>query len=101
MMVSLLIFQMLSTKNLKQYEPVIRKIFAAGAVSCYYWYRIAALFGFGKFETDTVLINVSAWVPQALITGFCVVLVTFFFWWMVFRKTTGTRWLIRPVFLRQ
>ena len=34
-------------------------IFAAAAVSCYYWFRLPALFGFGVFPGDGMLVDLS------------------------------------------
>ncbi|MEQ1800208.1 MAG: hypothetical protein ABL872_19785 [Lacibacter sp.] len=70
--------------------------FAAAAVSCYYWFRIPALFGFGKFADDGLLINLKTVISPSLITGLCIALVIFFFWWLVFRKPNKLSWIIRP-----
>ena len=91
-------------KNLKDktsiqiYSKKLTAIFAALAVSCYYWYRIPSLFGYGYFKKDGVLINLQpklhSW-PFSLIT---ILLVIFFFYWFVFRKANKKSWTIRPQF---
>jgi hypothetical protein len=70
------------------------RIFAAAAVSTYYWYRIPALVGFDA--RSGVLYNLShvlpAWFPLASHT----VSTAFFFWFLVIRQTKGVSWQKRP-----
>ncbi len=77
----------------------LRQLFACAAVSCYYWYRLPMLVGFGLFPGDGMLIDLStslpSWVPQAspyLTTAF-------FLWWMVVREHRGGPWAQRPTML--
>lgn len=80
------------------YERTLISIFAASAVSCYYWYRIPALFGFGKFSNDGLLINLTSVLSQNIITAIGIVTTLFFFWWLVGRKSNQLSWVIRPEF---
>jgi hypothetical protein len=72
------------------------RIFAAGAVSTYYWYRIPALAGFDPrsgllYDLSHVL---PTWFPlasQAATTAF-------FFWFLVIREVRGVSWQKRPPF---
>ena len=80
------------------YEKRLTSIFAAAGVSTYYYFRIPALIGFGKYNQDGLLINLNAvipdWVPQTL----TLVTTIFFFYWLVVRKPNQASWVIRPKF---
>ncbi len=73
-------------------------VFAASAVSCYYWYRIPYLFGFGQFANDGLLVDLKSSIPAWVIRFITIVLSLFFLYWMVFRKANSNSWLIRPRF---
>ena len=80
------------------YEKRLTSIFAAAGVSMYYFYRIPALIGFGKFNQDGLLINLNGvipnWVPHAL----TFISTIFFFYWLVVRQPNQTSWVVRPKF---
>ena len=80
------------------FQKKLVSLFAAAAVSCYYWFRIPALFGFGEFGTDGLLVNLSSSISQTVITVTCILLSLFFFWWIVFRKPSQLSWVSRPPF---
>lgn len=82
----------------KKYDSIITGIFAASAVSCYYWFRIPSLFGFGKFADDGLLINLSNIIPAWSITVVIIATAIFFFWWMLGRSSKHNSWIIRPQF---
>jgi hypothetical protein len=71
-------------------------IFAATAVSCYYWFRLPALFGFGLFPGGGMLVDLKGIVPEWYSTVLVIATSLFFFWWMVFRKKNKQSWVIRP-----
>jgi hypothetical protein len=73
-------------------------VFAAAAVSCYYWYRIPSLFGFGQFAHDGLLVDLKTTIPAWLVRFITITLSLFFLYWMVFRKANSNSWLIRPRF---
>lgn len=77
-------------------ESTIARIFAAAGVSCYYWFRIPALFGFGEYADDGLLIDLSKTIPAWSVTVFTVLLIIFFFYWIVIRKQNNQSWVIRP-----
>lgn len=77
-------------------EKVLISIFSASAVSCYYWYRLPALFGFGNFPGDGMLIDLTGVIPDWSIVFTILSTTIFFFWWIVFRKNNRIRWEIRP-----
>jgi hypothetical protein len=79
-------------------ERQLACVFGTAAITCYYWYRLPALFGYGLFPDDGVLLNLHGtppewWVPVArlLATGL-------FVWWLVLRKAPARHWLDRPEF---
>jgi len=72
--------------------------FAASAVSCYYWYRVPSLFGFGHFATDGLLIDLKTFIPAWSIRALTYALSLFFVYWLAFRKANNNSWLIRPPF---
>jgi hypothetical protein len=80
------------------HERRLISIFAALGVSCYYWYRIPELFGFGMFEHDGLLLNLKGVLPEWSITATAVAAAIFFFYWLVIRKQNKTHWLIRPAY---
>jgi hypothetical protein len=79
-------------------ERILIAIFSAAAVSCYYWFRIPALFGFGVFPGDGMLVDLTGVLPEWAITVMVVVLTLFFFWWIVFSKQRKISWVIRPAY---
>jgi hypothetical protein len=79
-------------------EKVLIAIFSATAVSCYYWFRIPALFGFGIFPGDGMLIDLTGVLPRWTLTMTIIVMTLFFFWWIVFSKQKKISWTSRPTY---
>lgn len=79
-------------------EKTVITLFAAAAVSCYYWFRIPALVGYGIFPTDGMLIDLSGLIPKWFITITIIASTLFFFWWIVLREQKSIKWAIRPVY---
>jgi len=77
-------------------EKVLIPIFSAAAVSCYYWFRIPALFGFGIFPGDGMLIDLTGALPEWSFTVATFATTLFFFWWIVFSKQNKISWMTRP-----
>lgn len=98
MTVTLIIYEMLTRVLPQQYHLKLVNIFAAAGVSCYYWYRIPALFGFGNFGDDGLLINLRHVLPQWSVTAMAVAAAIFFFYWLVIRGSNKQSWVIRPPF---
>ncbi len=73
-------------------------VFSAAAVSCYYWFRIPALIGFGLFPEDGMLIDLSNTLPEWSVTAIIITFTLFFFWWIVIRKQNRISWASRPVY---
>jgi len=79
-------------------KKILIGLFSASAVSCYYWYRLPALFGFGIFPNDGVLVNLTGTLPSWVITILIFSTTLFFFWWILFGKQNKFSWVIRPIF---
>ena len=101
MMVTLLIYLLITAIAKAGPERLVINIFAAAAVSCYYWYRIPNLLGFGMFNNDGMLVDLKNSLPEWGITAISLLLVAFFFYWLVIRKENKKSWTIRPAFLQQ
>ncbi len=84
--------KILTLKN----EKTLINIFAASAVSCYYWFRLPALFGLGKFTGDGMLIDLSGVIPAWWVQVIIVAITVFFFIWMVLPVRKPVSWLYRP-----
>ncbi|MDX2359592.1 MAG: hypothetical protein QNK23_02220 [Crocinitomicaceae bacterium] len=82
-------------------EKVLLPLFATSAVTCYYWFRIPALFGFGIFPGDGMLIDLSGTFPAWSIMATISSTTIFFFWWIVIRKSAKTSWMRRPSFAKR
>jgi len=95
---SLLLFLGLQKYLAESRKELLVSIFAAAAVSLYYWYRLPALVGFGLFPGDGRLVDLTgilpAWSPMLLQVG----ALLFFGWWMLGRKPAEKGWTIRPPF---
>lgn len=76
----------------------LQRGFAAAAVCCYYWYRLPALLGFGRFPGDGVLVDLSAtlpaWFPLASRTLTTAALLA----WLLRSPGVPASWLRRPPF---
>lgn len=99
--ISLSIYSMMLSMLPKEQRKYVVRIFAAMSVSCYYWYRIPALLGFGSYADDGLLINLSHTAPSWSITLLQVSAMVFFFYWLVFRKLNRQSWAIRPEFAKR
>ena len=96
--VSFIVYAVLSSLIEVKHERKLISIFAAMGVSCYYWFRIPALFGFGKFGEDGLLINLNNILPAWSMTAITIATTLFFFYWLVMRKPNNQSWVIRPRF---
>lgn len=78
------------------YQRRLINIFAAAAISCYYWYRLPELLGIGIFPGDGLLVDLSSVLPAWTVYIFNTVTTLFFFGWIVIRKRNKKSWIIRP-----
>ena len=77
-------------------QPLLTRIFATAAVTCYYWYRLPALIGFGIFPGDGMLVDLSSHLPgffPCLLQGTALL---FFSWWLLVKQHTQNSWTLRP-----
>jgi hypothetical protein len=77
-------------------ERVVILTFAAAAVSCYYWYRLPMLFGFGPHPGDGMLIDLRHTLPAWFPAASRVATTGLFFWWMLGRSAVRRSWATRP-----
>lgn len=97
-MTTLIAYSILKKSLAKRHGNVLISLFAAAAVSCYYWFRIPQLLGFSSLDTNGTLIDLSNYLPvwtPILLNTFTTV---FFLWWMVFRKKPMRSWSKRPAY---
>lgn len=74
----------------------IVNLFAALAVSFYYWFRLPLLFGFGEVNTNSTLVDLTHSLPSWSMTVLNLLTTAFFLWWIVIRKKPKRSWSIRP-----
>jgi len=98
LLVTLISYGILSLALSTKYEQKLTSIFAASGVSCYYWFRIPSLLGFGKFGDDGMLVNLRNTLPEWIIPVLTIASTIFFFYWLVIRKQNNKSWVIRPRF---
>ncbi|MCC6320151.1 MAG: ferredoxin [Phycisphaerales bacterium] len=80
----------------KRAVDTLGRVFAAAAVSCYYWFRLPMLVGFGRFAGEGVLIDVHGALPSWTPTALRIASTMFFVWWLVFRTSPRRSWAVRP-----
>jgi len=85
--------------NTKYYELLIN-IFAFLAVSIYYWFRIPALIGFGKFPNDGRLVDLSQSVSASFPFFIKITLLLLFFWWFFIKTNNNLSWVLRPPYFK-
>ncbi len=95
-MITLVIYGILIMNIRPKFEQRLTSIFAALGVSCYYWYRIPALFGFGIKGSDGLLLNLRNTLPEWVLAVITVSVCIFFFYWLVVRKQNNKSWSVRP-----
>ncbi len=94
--VTLILYMLLLAFLHPSSERRLISIFAAAGVSCYYWYRLPALFGFGNLGEDGLLIDLRNVLPVWSFTVLTIATSIFFFYWLVLRRQNNNSWVIRP-----
>lgn len=94
--VSICLYGILSGLMLPKHHRALINCFAAMSVSCYYWYRIPSLFGFGAFGDDGLLISLRPLLPSWSIYLATVLTTLVFFCFIVLRGRNMRSWLVRP-----
>ncbi|MDP7029653.1 MAG: hypothetical protein QF733_05465 [Phycisphaerales bacterium] len=77
-------------------QRTIAAVFGAAAVSCYYWFRLPALIGFGPYPGDGMLVQAQGVISPVAVSVMQGGVTLFFFWWMVFRRPAPRAWMRRP-----
>lgn len=96
---SMSLFLMLRLVTPRKHRVLLHRLFAAAAISCYYWYRLPALAGFGPHPGDGMLVDLRATLPAWSPVASRVVTTAFFVWWLVMRRSAKRSWLVRPAFV--
>lgn len=97
-MVTGIIFLLLRRLMSDSTHREVVSLFAAAAVSCYYWFRIPTLIGFGTTPSNGMLFDLSGIVSPWFVTGLKISSTLFFFWWIVFRRRVKRSWSVRPAY---
>ena len=98
LVISSIIYIIVSMMLPNKYEQKLISVFAAAGVSCYYWFRIPALIGYGKIADDGLLYDLSHVIPSWVVPIITVATTVFFFYFLVFRKQNNQSWVVRPPF---
>jgi hypothetical protein len=96
--VTLSIYLLLNRVVKKAHRKMFVNLFAAAAVSCYYWFRLPMLFGFGSVNSNGMLADLSGTLPGWSMLVLTLATTSFFFWWMVVRTKAKRSWSVRPVY---
>ncbi len=85
----------------KPVHPKLYRFWACAAVCCYYSYRLPALFGFGLYPGDGMLIDLSPYLPSWVVFLGVAALCSFLVWWMLLRIASPAAWMRRPPYALQ
>ncbi len=72
------------------------RVFAAAAVSTYYWYRIPALVGFGLYPDTGLLYDLTGVLPDWAPLISHALTTSFFAWFLMLRQSPNASWMVRP-----
>lgn len=76
-------------------EGLIASVFAAMAISVYYWFRLPPIFGIDAPEA-AMIIDISPWLPAWSATGLRIATSVAFVWLMVLRTSRHRAWETPP-----
>lgn len=82
----------------KQSQTTLVRVFAAAAVSTYYWHRLPELAGFGPHPVSGVLYDLTGVLPIWVPLTIQMLTTLFFAWFLVVRRRSNTSWMIRPAY---
>lgn len=98
--VSIFLYWLIKDAFPKRTQYLVRNLFAAAAVSCYYWFRLPILFGFDATETNGMLVDLTNILPAGSMTIVTMATTGFFVWWMLIRKKAKISWALRPAYAK-
>ena len=96
LVISLAAFAALRAMLPARHESTLFIAFAAAAIAAYYWFRLPALFGFGPFPGDGMLVDLRNVLPAWFPTASRVVTTALFGWWFLARTGVHRAWGQRP-----
>jgi len=96
-LVTLFLYLILKSR-FKNNKRLIMSLFAAAAVSCYYWFRLPQLFGFSNLESNGILVNLTGYLPAWSMNILKLAITTFFVWWMLIANKKNRSWAVRPAY---
>jgi hypothetical protein len=99
--ISVCLYLMVKSMLAEQQRKNLVRVFATMSVSCYYWYRLPALLGFGNYADDGQLIDLSNTIPYWTIVLLQLLVTAFLFYWLVLRPTNKKSWAVRPEFAKR
>ena len=98
LLVTFLLFVILQKVLPRKDHPFLIRLFGAAAVSCYYWFRLPALFGYGPFPGDGMLVDMTATLPGWFPIACQLFTTTAFLYLLVFRHKPQAIWTHPPAF---
>lgn len=97
LLASLGLLQLIRVLLGKKQDSSLLGVCAASAVSCYYWYRLPSLIGFGASPADGRLVDLTWAVPAWSLMPVQIAATVFFVWWLVLRNAAPAAvWSPRP-----
>lgn len=100
-LVTLSLYLILEKRFKKNNKKIIINLFAAAAVSCYYWFRLPQLFGFDLMHSNGKLIDLTHFLPAWSMVILNLSTTGFFLWWMVIKKKIRRSWSVRPAYAKK
>lgn len=97
-LVTFLLFVILRPRFGKSDELLLARVFAAAAVSCYYWFRVPMLVGLGMFPQEGALIDLSEYLGDGFILASHVATAGLFVWWLLIHQGQPRHWATRPAY---
>ncbi len=101
MAATLVLFLMLMRSVEERHRHLVVRTFAAAAVVCYYWYRLPALFGFGPFPGDGMLVDLTGTLPTWFAAASQAATTLLFGWWLLGKSPSRRSWGVRPAYSAQ
>jgi hypothetical protein len=95
--ITLLLYIILK-KRFQNNKKLIMSLFAASAVSGYYWFRLPQLFGFSNLHSNGILVNLTGYLPVWSMSILNIAITAFFIWWMVIANKKYRSWSVRPAY---
>lgn len=96
--VSMILYLVVKKLFTKVHLEKINLLFSFLSIGSYYWYRIAQLFGYGKFPGDGMLINVTEFISESELVLIRILFVGLILFLNL--KLRNKNWSSRPRFIR-